>query len=499
METISRKQEWLILFAAIIASGMAFLDSSVVNIAIPAIQNQFHASFDNMLWVVNAFPLLLASLLLVSGSLSDRYGRKKVFVLGIIVFTLASILCALAQSIIQLAVFRALQGIGAAMMIPGSLTIINLSFPESRRGRAIGLWSGFSGGIAAIGPFIGGWLVQTLSWRAIFYINLPLGILALALTVYAVAETKNAESRKLDVWGTLLILLGLFGIAYGLMTGPVKTWQDRSVLAGLLGGLACLIAFVFVERKTAEPLVPSAIFRSKLVLGANLATLFLYGALNSLIFFVVLNMQQVQDFSPLKAGLALLPAVLIITFLSGFGGTVADKIGPRLPMIVGPLLVSAGTVWMIFAGVGADYFKAFLPGLILFGLGMAVVIAPLTKSALMVPEHFSGSASGVNNAVARVAALLAVAVLGAVAISFFGSSLRNRIAQTSLAVSEKQQILAQSDRLGGIEVAENFTPQEKLEAKTAIKRSFVDSFRIVLAITAVLAFISSIISAILIY
>lgn len=496
METtpLSKRQEILILSATILASGMAFLDGSVVNIAIPAIQNSFHAAFTSMLWVVNAFPLVLASLLLLSGALSDRLGRKKIFGWGIFVFTAASALCGLSASVTQLEIFRALQGVGAAMMIPGSLAIINLSFPESRRGRAIGLWSGFSGGIAAAGPFVGGWLVQHFSWHAIFYINLPLGILALAIAWFAVSETKNMGSKSLDIWGALLILIGLFGLSYGLMSAPTKGWNNLIIITSLGAGVAALIAFVFVEGKTQQPLVPLSIFKSPLVFGANLVTLFLYFALNGLIFFVVLNMQQVQELSPTLAGLALLPAILIITFLSGYGGTIADKFGPRVPMIVGPLLVSAGAALLVIPGVSANYFALFLPGLVLFGLGMSLVIAPLTKSALAVPEQFMGSASGVNNAVARTAALLAIAVLGAVAISFFRADLNGRINLAALSPEQKQSILAQANKLGGITIPKNFDAPSAQTAKLAVKQSFVHSFRIVLIITALLAFLSSLIS-----
>jgi len=484
----------LILAATILASGMAFLDGSVVTIAIPVIQSTLHATLDSMQWVVNIYTLMLAALILISGSLGDKLGRKRVFLYGIGLFALSSLLCGLSQTIGQLIAARTLQGIGGALMIPGSLSIINTSFEEKVRGSAIGLWSGFAGGVAALGPFLGGWLVQTLGWSSIFFINVPLGILALFLTLRFVPETKNPDTHRLDFLGTALIFISLLTISYSLIEGPILGWNNSIVIGGLALGIVTFFAFAVTEMKVKEPLVPLHIFSSKLVTGANIATLFLYFALNGVIFFFVLNLEQLQQYPPLFAGLSLLPTILLITFLSGPAGGLSDKIGPRLPMIVGPLIVSVGMVLLTLAGNHVNYFISFFPGLVLFGIGMATVIAPLTKSALAVEHKFSGAASGVNNAVARVAALLAVALLGAIVLFLFSSQLTKNIVASSLSTFEKQQILSQKNKLGAIELPSSFSDMKKAIAKENIDDALLYSFRSAMGIGAFLAFLSAITS-----
>lgn len=482
----------LILTSTILASGMAFLDGSVVNIAIPTIQAKLNATITGIQWVVNGYMLMLCALILISGALGDRYGRKRIFSLGIGLFIVASFLCSVAQTIGQLEIFRAIQGIGGAMMVPGSLSIINIAFEENVRGRAIGLWSGFAGGVAALGPLVGGWLVQYLGWPSIFYINIPLGLLALFIAIKYIPETRNHESTKIDFLGTVLIFLSLLGISYGLISVSDLGWSNPIIITSLIVGILSFIFFIFAERKVKEPLVPFHIFSSPLVVGANLATLFLYFALSGVIFFLVLNFQQVQHYSPIFAGLGMLPTVLLITFLSGTGGTIADKIGPRIPMIVGPFIVALGMASLILPGKNANYFIQFLPGLILFGLGMSLVIAPLTKSALSVEEKYSGAASGVNNAVARVAGLLAVALLGVIVVAIFESQLSAKMASSQLPKPMQQQIMVQENKLGGISIPANFASSTKNVAQKTIEDAFVSGFRWAMTINATLAFLSSI-------
>lgn len=477
----------LILLATILASGMAFLDGTVVSIATPVIQKSFHADITQIQWLTNSFALALAALVLVSGSLGDHFGIKKIFSIGILLFTVASMLCSLSSSIDMLIFFRAIQGIGSAMMIPGSLAIINYSFPPERRGRAIGLWSGLSGGVAALGPLVGGYLVQYFSWQSIFFINLPLGALCLFLTWKYVTESKNHESTKLDFLGTIILTLGLFGVCFGLIEGPVFGWINPLILSSLVGGILLLLYFINYERKLKNPLIPLEIFKSNLVVGANLVTFFLYFALYGIFFFLALNFQQAQMYGPLIAGLGYLPFILIITFGSGYGGTLADKIGPRLPMIVGPFIVAIAFSLLIIPGSGANYFISFLPALILFGIGMAIVIAPLTKSALSVQEKFSGSASGVNNAISRIAALLAVSILGAVVLTVFRTNLPMRLNQGAMSETEKLNILSQMEKLGAIETTDP-------ASKKMVIDSFIYSFRIAMAACAGLAFLSAFIS-----
>jgi len=496
--TITSLEGKLILTATILASGMAFLDGSVVGIAVPTIQAKLNATITGIQWIVNGYTLMLCSLILISGALGDKFGRKKIFIYGIGLFIISSYLCSISQSINQLVIFRIIQGIGGAMMVPGSLSIINIAFEEHNRGYAIGVWSGFAGGVGALAPLLGGWLVQTFGWPSVFYINIPLGIIALLLAFKYIPETRDNESTQIDILGAFLIFLSLLGIAWGLISVSDLGWNNPAIAISLVGGITAFIFFIIVQKKSKHPLVPFNIFNSSLVVGANLATLFLYFALSGVIFFLVLNLQQVQHYSPIIAGLAMLPTILLITFLSGVGGKVADKIGPRLPMILGPLVVAIGMTILAFSGTHANYFTQIFPGLILFGLGMSFVIAPLTKSALAVEGKYSGAASGINNAVARIAGLLAIALLGLIVVSLFEGHLSHTINSLSMKNSMKEQIMIQQDKLAGIEIPHNFDMQTKNEIQNAIDTSFVYGFRWAMGITALLAFLSSVTSFLLI-
>jgi EmrB/QacA subfamily drug resistance transporter len=480
------------LLATILASGMAFLIGAAISIALPTIQSDLDTNIAGLQWIINSYALSLAVFILIGGSLGDIFGRKRIFNYGIIIFVVGSVLSGLSDSIGRLVAFQAVQGVGAALMVPGSLAIINSCVPEFRRGKAIGQWAGYSGGIGTLGPFLGGWLVQTFNWQAIFFINLPLGVLALWTSIKFIPETMNPDAQGIDWRGTFLIALGLFGLSFGLIRGPLTGWEAPSVLISLTIGVFGLILFIFNELRTINPMVPLKIFRNPLVAGANVMTLFLYFALNGVIFFLVIDFQQFQGYSPIKTGFGLLPPFILITFLSGPAGSLADRIGPRLQMIVGPLIVALGMVLFIFPGVGSNYLFDFLPGLVLFGLGMALVIAPLTKSALAVKRKYSGIASGVNNSVARVAALLAVAVMGAAVVSLFTSQLGAGVRASDLSLSEQQSILVQSDKLGGIKIPDSFGVDSHLKARRAINDSFIFGFRVAMGIGAVLAFFSSI-------
>ncbi len=468
-------------------------------VALPAIQAHFNTSITGIQWVVNAHLLSLASLLLIGGSLGDRFGRKRIFISGIAIFTTGAILSGFAGTIGQLIAFQALQGMGSALMIPQSLAIINACFTENNRGRAIGLWAGLSGGIAALGPWLGGWLVETFSWQAVFFMTAPLSILVVAVSAVFIPENRDPGARRLDWWGTLFIFLGLFGIAYGLIGGPAVGWNTLLVLISLVGGVAAIIAFVLVELRRTEPLVPLHIFSNPLVAGANTVTFFLYFALNGVILFFVLNLQQVQGYSPAMAGIGLLPPIVLITFLAGPAGALSDRIGPRLQMVSGPVIVALGIALLTIGGTETNYFKQFLPGLVLFGIGMALVIAPLTKSALSVEPRFSGSASGVNNAVSRIAALMAVAVLGAIVISTFTTRLNDTISASSLTQEEQRQILSQSDKLGGIIIPDTFDETAQTLVRNDIRESFVYGFRWAMGVSAALALAGALVSFIAIH
>ncbi|RCW40834.1 EmrB/QacA subfamily drug resistance transporter [Halopolyspora algeriensis] len=401
-----------VLAATVLGSGMAALDATVVTIALPVLGRELNAGLVGLQWVVNGYTLTLAALILLGGSLGDRYGRKRLFLVGTGWFALASLGCALAPTIEALIAARALQGIGGALLTPGSLAIIQASFVPEHRSRAIGAWSGLAGIASAVGPFLGGWLVAAGNWRWIFLLNLPLAALVVAVTARHVPESSApSASRRPDVAGAALCTLGLAGLTYALSVAGESGITPVTMGVGL-GGLAGLTAFVLVEHVKSEPMLPLGIFASRRFSAVNLVTLTVYAALGGVFFLLVLHLQVVAGFSPLLAGAALLPVTAIMLALSARMGALAQRIGPRLPMTVGPVVAAAGLLLMLRIGSGASYSGEVLPAVALFGFGLAITVAPLTSTALAAagPRH-TGIASGVNNAVARTAQMLAVAVL----------------------------------------------------------------------------------------
>ena len=402
---------WLVV-VTVLASGMAFLDATAVQVALPAIGRELDASLSGLQWTVTGYTLTLASLILLGGSLGDRYGRRRVFVIGVVWFAAASLLCGLAQDVGQLVAARALQGVGGALLTPGSLALIQSSFRPADRPRAIGLWSSLSGISGLIGPFLGGLLVDAVSWRLVFLINVPVAVLIVAAAGRHVPESRDpAHHARFDHLGAVLGALTLGGVTYALI-GAGENMLRADVVSSAAIGLAAGVVFVVHERRAADPMLPPRLFADRQFTGANLATLAVYGALGGSGLFLVLQLQTVLGYDATAAGAAMLPSILLITLLSPRAGALAQRIGPRLPMTVGPLVVAAGT--LLLAGVdGAEpYVVEVLPGSLLQGLGMAVVVAPLTATVLgAAPDALAGIASGVNNAVARAAQLLAVAAL----------------------------------------------------------------------------------------
>jgi EmrB/QacA subfamily drug resistance transporter len=402
-----------VLLAAVLGSSLAFIDATVVNIALPRIGADLGAGAAGLQWTVNGYTLSLASLILLGGSLSDRFGRRRVFVIGVTWFAAASLLCGVAFSVGTLVAARVLQGIGGALLTPGALAILETSFHPDDRGKAIGAWSGLGGIAGALGPFLGGWIVQAASWRLVFLINVPLAAIVVAVALRHVPESRNPDAaRRLDVAGAASAAAGLAGLSYGFTAWPMLGGTAPGVLVPLAAGTAGLAAFVLVERSSDHPMLPLEVFRSRTFTAANLVTFAVYAALGGVFFLLVLHLQVVAGFGPLAAGTALLPVTVLMLLLSARSGAIADRIGPRLPMTIGPVVCAAGLLLLSRVGPGASYLRSVLPGVVLLGLGLAAAVAPLTAAALgALDERHAGIASGVNNAVARAAGLLAVAVL----------------------------------------------------------------------------------------
>jgi EmrB/QacA subfamily drug resistance transporter len=403
-----------IIAAAVLGSGMALLDGTVVNVALVRIGDDLDASLADLQWITNGYLLALASLILLGGSLGDRYGRRRVFVVGVAWFTVASAACGLAQSPGQLIVARVLQGIGGALLTPGSLAMIQSSFRPEDRGKAIGTWSGLGGIAAAIGPFVGGWLVQYASWRWAFLVNVPLGIATVWIAWLHVPETRDERAdHHFDVAGAVLATLAL-GITTFALIQHESMGSGPMVGVGALG-LAIGAAFVVGERRTRHPMVPPALFASRQFSAANAMTLLVYAALGAVFFFLTLQLQTVLGYGPLLAGLASLPVTILMLFLASRGGQLASRIGPRVPMSVGPVVCGVGTLLLAGVGAGSTYWAGVFPGITVFGMGLVLLVAPLTATVLAAaPDRYAGVASGVNNAVARAGSLIAVAALPAV-------------------------------------------------------------------------------------
>lgn len=479
-----------VLAATILGSSMAFIDGTVVGVALPVIQSDLQTSVTQMQWVVQAYALLLAALILVGGSLGDHLGRKRVFLAGILLFALASVWCGLAPDVNQLILAQAVKGVGGAMLIPGSLAIISATFRESQRGRAIGTWSAFTAITTALGPLLGGWLVENISWRAVFFINVPVAAAALLLTLRYVPESRDEEvaGEPLDWGGAVLAILGVGGIVYGLTESSRLGWGSPQIIGAVVLGAAMLVGFLWLESRLAGPMMPLGVFRSATFSGANLLTLLLYSALGGALFFLPFNLIQVQGYTPTAAGAALLPFILIMFLLSRWSGGLVERFGAKLPLIVGPMVTAGGYALFALPGIGGSYWATYFPGVVLLGLGMALSVAPLTTAVMnSVATHQSGVASGINNAVSRLANLLGIAVMGILMTLIFNQALDEQLAPLDLAAHTRQVIDQQREDLAAATVPADVEEATQTALEQAIQESFISGFRWVMLAAAALA------------
>jgi len=487
------------LVATILASSMTFIDGTVVNVALPALQAGLHATITDVQWVIEAYALFLGALILVGGSLGDQFGRKRVFLGGLLLFTIASMTCGLAMSPAMLIAGRAAQGVGAAFLVPGSLALISAAFDQAERGRAIGTWSGFSAITTAIGPVSGGWLVEHVSWRAVFFLNLPFAVIAFALSLRFIDESRDpSRSAGIDWTGAALAVAGLGGMVFALLEWPPLGPGHPLVLGALAVGAASLALLAVVERRVASPMLPLELFHARSFTLANILTLLLYAALSIAMFLMPMNLIQVQHYSATAAGAALLPFPLIMFALSRWSGGLVARFGSRPPLTVGPAIAALGLALQARPGIGGSYWTTFFPAVVVMGFGMAITVAPLTTTVMGAadPRH-AGAASGVNNAVSRVAGLLAIAVFGVVLARTFDARVRPPLDRLALSPAAREAVQRELPKIAGADVAQvaSMPPPERRAVRAAVDHAFVFAFRLVLLCSAALALASAAVGA----
>jgi EmrB/QacA subfamily drug resistance transporter len=448
---------------------------SAVTIALPTMQESLDTTIEGVQWIVNVYALALGSLILLSGALGDVLGLRRTFNSGIVLFTIGNLLCAIAPALWFLLLGRAVTGVGAAFMIPGSLAVINSSFRSQERGTVIGLWAGVSGAIAALGPLFGG-VLASVSWRLVYAGVIPIGIATLIVSMRVIPRSADRGDRRLDLLGAVLVFLSLAGVTFALVRAPNRGFGRMETAATALG-LIALGGFLYHESRSSSPLVPVEMFTRK-VTGANIVTVLLYFTLQGALFLLSFTLQQLRGLSATRAGLALLPTTLVIAGLSGASGRITDRYGPRLQVILGPLVVCAACALLSTADVSRGYIFAFLPGIVLLGLGMVITIPGVTRSALDVADSYSGAASGVNNAASRVAGLLAVAIVGGVLAAVFGSGLASQLGQTGMREGAIEAIVRNSSRLLALEIPANVPGQAQQEARAILRHSYIEGYRI---------------------
>ncbi|MBL8058730.1 MAG: DHA2 family efflux MFS transporter permease subunit [Anaerolineales bacterium] len=471
--------ETVVLIVAVFGNGMVYLDQSALNVALPVIQRDLQADVSGLQWIIDIYILVAVVLLLVGGVLGDRYGRVRVFNLGLLIFVAASLGAGVSISLEMLIAMRALQGLGGALLLPGGYAIVNALVAPDRRGRVLGLWGSLSPLITLSGPLLGGWLTDHVTWRAIFFLNLPLGLVAYWVAARYVPESRDEQAGgPLDWPGVAALVVGLGGLLFALIEGPLHGLSDPLVLAALGLGLAGLAAFIVVERRSSNPMLPLGLFRERTFTGINLVTLLHYAGLSGVFFFLTLNLQQAQRFSAFQAGLAQIPSVVLLMLLSTPVGRLTDRIG-AVPLMAAGILISV-VGYVMFAGLGLadNYWTSFLPGQIVFGVGLGLMVVPLTAVAIGALEsRLSGLASGVNTAITRVGQMVAVAVFGAVLFNAYQAGLQTHTAGLALPEAARAELLAQARNIGAARPPAGLSPELTAAVDQAIRLSFVDGFR----------------------
>ncbi|MBS1662000.1 MAG: MFS transporter [Bacteroidetes bacterium] len=483
---------WL-MTAVILPSAMAFIDATALNVVLPSLQKNLNATGADLFWILNAYLLVLAALILVGGSLGDLLGRKKIFMTGIFIFILSSAACGLAPSVTYLIVFRIIQGVGGALMIPGSLSLLSSLINENERGKAIGTWSAITTVVTIGGPVIGGALADAGLWRYIFFINIPIGLIALIILLRKVNESRSdSTGRNIDFPGAITIALGLAALTFGFLRIPALGFNHWQIYLTLSLGIILLIAFIILEKKSPHPMMPLHLFSNPSFSGANLLTFFLYAGLGAGMLFLSLDMVQAQGYSQLQSGLTFLPFTLMMIFIARPAGSLADKFGSRLLLTIGPATAGLGLLLLSFVGStnGAhDYWTTFFPGILLFGLGMSFTVAPLTTTVMRsVSDQFSGTASGVNNAVSRVGGVFANAIFGALAVLIFSSNLQKSLPAN---IESRPALLQQAANLGNAAPPSSLSPQIQALAKQSYHTAFISTCQTLLLIAAILAFLGA--------
>jgi EmrB/QacA subfamily drug resistance transporter len=471
---------------------MAFIDGTVVNVALPALQSDLHATVVDVQWVIESYGLFLSALILVGGALGDSLGRRKMFLLGVLGFAVASAGCGFSSSIQGLLIWRSVQGVAAAFLVPGSLAIISSSFDETSRGKAIGTWAGFTTITTAFGPVLGGWLIDHASWHWIFFLNIPLAAVVLVISFWHVPESRRSDPGSIDWLGASIATLGLAALVYGFLDSAILGWSHPRVIGSLIFGVVLTALFVFVEKKARTPMVPLQLFQSASFSGANQLTLFLYAALGIFFFLFPLNLIQIQKYSATATGAAALPMILLMSLLSRWSGGLINRYGPKIPLVVGPLIAAVGFLLFAVPDVRAHYWTAFFPAFVVLGLGMAISVAPLTTVVMnSIDQERAGTASGINNAVARVAGVLAVAVLGAIMAAAFAHSLRQSLASLNLNVGIVHQLESNVGKLGSLDAPPGVDSQTGAAVRFAVTDAFIFGFRLIVLVCAALAIASA--------